>query len=142
MWLRPFLMGGYLDEAETKGHAWVVYGYNQTGPQFLMNMGWGPGNDDAVWYTCSQVPFIYNQKIGMMIAPASVVRFVGPIAFHGLYLGSPNCPYTSFADALGDEDLPDGTVLIFKAGTVHTFGIHPTLINKPLTLRGHQVIIN
>jgi len=141
-WLRPFLMAGCRNPDETKCHAWVVYGYNLTGPQFLMNMGWGPGNDDAVWYTCSSVPYKYNQRIGAQIAPESAVRFVGPVPPTGLWLGSPDCPYQNFEHALGDEDLPDGTQLLFKAGSVHTFSIHPTLINKPLTLKGHEVIIN
>ena len=144
-WLRPFLMGGHRDAALTKGHSWVVYGYNQIepGPQFLMNMGWGPGNNDAVWYSCSSVPYIYNQRIGTQIAPASAVRFVGPggIPFPS-YDGSPFNAYPTFEYALSDEDLPDGTQLIFKAGSVHTFSIHPTLINKPLTLKGHEAIIN
>ena len=143
-WLRPFLMAGCRNPDETKCHAWVVYGYNQgTSPcQFLMNMGWGPGNDDAVWYSCDGVDYKYNQRSGRRIAPESAVRFVGPFAFPGTGLGSPNCPYQNFEHALGDEDLPDGTQLIFKAGSVHTFSIHPTLINKPLALKGHQVIIN
>ncbi len=143
-WLRPFLMAGCRNEDETKCHCWVVYGYNKgaNSCQFLMNMGWGPGNDDAVWYSCSGVDFKYNQRSGKRIAPESAVRFVGPLAFPGTVLGSPNCPYQTFAEALGDEDLPDGTVLIFKAGTVHTFGIYPAVINKPLLLRGHDVIIN
>ncbi len=143
-WLRPFLMAGHRDAALTKGHSWVVYGYNQIepGPQFLMNMGWTSEGSHALWYSVDSVPYIYNQRIGVQIAPASAVRFVGPYAYPGLGPGSPNCPYLTFAHALSDEDLPDGTQLIFKAGTVHTFGIHPTVINKPLTLKGHEVIIN
>ena len=142
-WLRPFLMAGCRNEDETKCHSWVVYGYNQgANPcQFLMNMGWGPGNDDAVWYSCDGVDFKYSQMIGVRIAPASAVRFVGPFASPGFVLGSPNCPYQTFKDALSDQDLPDGTVLIFKAGTVQTFDEYPAVINKPLTLRGHEVTI-
>ena len=143
-WLRPFLMDGAKDEEETQGHAWVVYGYHilAGGSQFLMNMGWGPGTHN-LWYSVGSVPYMYGQGIGVYLAPESAVRFVGPRDFPlpGPRPGSPSNPYLTFESAIIDEDLPNGTVLILKAGTEHTFSSYPAVINKPLTLRGHNVSI-
>ena len=37
--------------------------------------------------------------------------------------------------------VPNGTTLVFKAGTTHTIPGTPAVINRPLTLKGHNVTI-
>ena len=131
-WLRPFGMGG-----GPPGHAWVIFGYNKgVDPwQFKMNMGWG---DPSGWYTLDNVPQNINQNHNHLthIAPASVVRFVGG----GVYGdGSPQDPYANVEEAV--QNAPNGTTLIFKAGSINTFVAAPLIINKPLILKGKSVII-
>ena len=131
-WLRPFGMGG-----GPPGHAWVIFGYNKnTTPwQFKMNMGWGW---NSAWYTLDNVPLGINQNHNHLthIAPASVVRFVGG-GISGD--GSPLDPYANVEDAV--QDAPNGSTLIFKAGSDNTFSSGSLYINKPLTMKGKNITI-
>lgn len=135
-WLRAISMEG----SGTGGHAWVAYGYNKgTDPdrEFLMNMGWGPAPDSSpVWYSCDSVPFPNNQRISFRIAPLNVVKFVGDSNPGD---GSPSDPYEDIEEAI--DDAPNGATLIFKAGSTNTFSGDPLVINRPFTLKGHNVII-
>jgi len=53
--------------------------------------------------------------------------------------GSPFSPYMNIKDALNKA--PNGATLIFRAGTVNTFSSNTLVINRPLTLKGRNVII-
>jgi hypothetical protein len=134
-WLRALSMEG----CSTDGcHAWVAYGYNKgTDPdrEFLMNIGWGP-DSSHVWYSCDSVPFPNKQWISFRIAPLNVVKFVGEVDPGD---GSPDNPYEDIEEAI--VDAPDGATLIFKAGSTNTFSGDPLVINRPFTLKGHNVII-
>jgi len=136
-WLRPFGMGG-----GPPGHAWVIFGYNKAlDPwQFKMNMGWG---GSSAWYTLDPTdppeptdPPIPPLNHLTHIAPAGVVRFVGGGVSGD---GSPQNPYANVDEAV--QDAPDGTTLIFKAGSDNTFASAPLIIHKPLILKGKDVII-
>jgi hypothetical protein len=64
------------------------------------------------------------------------VRFVGWVAAGD---GSPSSPYLNLEAALADA--PDGTTLVFKAGSVHGY-TSPTLsITRPMILKGKNVAI-
>ena len=129
-WLRPLLFGG--EDASGNGHGWVVYGYNKGTDEFKMNMGDGyPGE----WYTCDKVYYPYEQFFIRHIAPEDVVRFVGSDYYPGN--GSPDSPHKDIDEAL--LKAPDGATLIFKAGSDNTFSTG--IINRPLTLKGKDVII-
>jgi len=134
-YLRPVAMGGSNDKGE--GHEWVVHGYNaKTDPnrQFLINFGWGGA---SVWYSCDQVEFHHDQSITTRISPLSVVRYVpGPTS---PWDGTPASPYLDFNQAI--TAAPDGTTLIIRAGSEITFSTSEFILNRPLTLTGHDVII-
>ena len=139
-WLRPIGFSG-----GPPGHAWVIYGYNKgTDPnrQFKMNMGWNGGSDG--WYTLDNIPQGINQNHNQLIrmAPLDVVKFVadlppGPYPDPGR--GSPGLPYNHIEEAL--SRVADGTTLIFRAGSTNTFAASSLLINRPLTLKGANVLI-
>ena len=131
-WLRPVQLGG---QSDSGGHSWVVCGYNKgTSPwQFLMNMGWGGGSTD--WYSVDEV-FPNDQGHTTRIAPEIVVEFVGGSAGGD---GSPSSPYQTIYTALASA--ADGATLIFKAGTSHTITGDSLTIDRPVTLKGHNVTI-
>lgn len=134
-WLRPVALGG--NDANGAGHQWVIYGYNSTNSQFLMNMGWG-GNNNG-WYTVSNIPQGFNltQENTIYIAPEGNVRFVGSASSGN---GSPANPCADIEDAL--VIVPNGGTLIFKAGTTNTFSSSSlTISGINLTLKGEDVII-
>jgi hypothetical protein len=135
-WLRTTGMGG--SNADGGGHAWVIHGYDASFPNwfFLMNMGWGGNGDD--WYTLDDVPkdLILNQKNLIHVAPL-LVRFVGA-ADPGD--GSPNDPYQNIEEAVAEA--PDYSTLIFKAASYNTFAGSSLLIDKPMVLKGHGVLID
>lgn len=134
LWLRPL----EIDGCDSLGcHAWVVYGYNKaTDPdrQFLMNMGWGPWASH-VWYSCDEV-FPNDQHHVTRIAPQSVIRFVGDSNPGD---GSPDDPYEDIEEAV--VLAPNDATLIFKVGSVNTFSASTLVINRPLTLKGVDVVI-
>ena len=140
-WLRlPILRGR--DPLAGGGHAWVVCGYDDTGPdvQFLMNFGWGGGCDPtnvAQWFTVDNVNYDTDQKYVRYIAPEQGVKFVGAADAGD---GSPNDPYENIEEAI--VEAADNTALIFKAGSVNTFSAATLTISKPLTLRGYNATIH
>ncbi len=131
-WFRPVQIAGAT--TGVGGHGWVVAGYDtQPEPdEFLMNLGWGGGSND--WLSLDNC-FPENQDNVIQIAPLDVVKFVGAANAGD---GSPDDPYQNLAEALAEA--PDGTTLVFKAGTVHTFAGTLT-IDRPLTLKGYDVCI-
>ena len=136
-WLRPVLLGGSNSNGE--GHAYVVYGYNKgTDPdrEFLVNMGWGPGNDDHTWYSLDTTPFPLKQDHMIYIAPRDMVKFVGAADSGD---GSPADPYLDLEEAL--VSAPNGARLIFKADSFNTYSGSELLLEGPLTLSGHDVVI-
>jgi len=134
-WLRPI---PYCGSSPTDAHIWVIFGYNQyTSPwQYKMNMGWDGGSDG--WYSLDNVPAslnLYRCHL-VMVAPNSTVKFVGGAAQGD---GSPSSPYQNIESALAS--VPDGTTLIFKAGSVNTFSGATLTINRPMTLKGTNAAI-
>jgi len=131
-WFRVLEIGG---TAPNGRHFWVAYGYDKAvdanNPRFLMNMGWG---GTGIWYTCDQV-FPTDQVMTTRIAPLNV-RFVGAASAGD---GSPDSPYQNITTALAAA--PNGATLMFKAGSVHNFSGGPLVIDRPLTLKGHDVTI-
>ena len=125
-------------QSEVGGHSWIVAGYNKsTSPwQYLMNMGWGGGTTD--WYMCDDV-FPEEQRIVTRVAPRDIVRFVAPEVFGGGGDGTPSAPYLGLAHAL--QQVPDDTTLILKAGTSQTLTGTSALLDRPMTLKGHDVWI-
>jgi hypothetical protein len=121
------------------GHAWVVYGYNTgTSPtQFLMHFGWGGSNDG--WYSCDNINGDWNdnQNILKRVAPADVVRFVYNGGLNGD--GSPDSAYSNLENAL--LDAPDDTTLIMYAGETQVLPGAPAVIDRPVTLKGHDITI-
>jgi hypothetical protein len=133
-WLRPIAAGGCLNPPiGAGGHAWVMHGYNQgfDPPQFLMNFGWGGA---SAWYTFDEVAGCHNYTV--QIAPQNSVRFVGNTTSGD---GSPDNPHRDIEEAI--LLAPDGATLIFKANSVNNFISTPLVIDKPLTLKGHNVTI-
>ena len=131
-WLRPIQLCG---SSNSGGHCWVVAGYNQgTSPwEFLMNLGWGGGTTE--WFICDDV-FPIDQVHAVKVAPLNVVKFVGGSAGGD---GSPGSPYQTIYTALASA--ADGATLIFKAGSTHTITGDSLTIDRPMTLRGHNVTI-
>lgn len=130
-WLRPVGFSG-----GPPNHTWVVYGYNKgTDPnrQFRMNMGWNGGSDG--WYTLDNAPINQNHGYLIYVAPKGVVRFVGNTVTGD---GSPLEPYKNIEEAV--TNVSNGTTLIFKAGSDNRFTA-PLTINKALTLKGRNIII-
>ncbi|MDZ7262044.1 MAG: C10 family peptidase [candidate division KSB1 bacterium] len=132
-WLRAVNFFGR--NSGDEGHAWVLLGYNKgTSPwQFKMNLGWGGASG---WYTCDNVQG-FNLKQGhiTLIAPL-MVKFVGNSTSGD---GSPDSPYKNIEEAVANA--PDDATLIFKAGSDNTFSASTLVINRPLTLKGKDVII-
>ena len=134
-WLRPFEFSGC--SAPHSCHMFVVYGYNKnTDPdrQFMMSMGHGGGDDG--WFSLDSVPYDLYQKHLTNIAPLNVVRFVGDTNPGD---GSPSDPHEDIEEALASA--PDNATLIFKAGSTNTFSAASLTIDRPLTLKGHDVTI-
>lgn len=133
-WLRPVNFFG--KSSDGTGHAWVVYGYNKgISPwQFKMNLGFGGASG---WYTCDNVQGGFNLKQGHVtrIAPL-VVEFVGNTISGD---GSPDNPYKNIEEAV--TNVANGTTLVFKAGSINTFTANTLTIDRPLTLKGADVII-
>ncbi len=132
-WFRPVEMGG---GSPAGGHSWVAYGYDKAvdpnNPRFLMNMGWGGA---GIWYTCDQV-FPADQVMTTRIAPLNAVKSVGA---NNPGDGSPDDPYEDIEEAI--VEAPDRATLIFKAGSVNTFAASTLVIDRPFTLKGHDVTI-
>ena len=134
-WFRPVTLGG---DGPSGGHDWVVMGYNMaTDPnrQFYMNFGWSGASNG--WYTLDAVNtpngnFDNNQWEVRRIAPRDAVKFVDTAGFGD---GTPSSPYGSLNQAL--QNASDNTTLVFKAGSVNTYGSVIT-INRPLTLKGYD----
>ncbi|MFC1782032.1 C10 family peptidase [Planctomycetota bacterium] len=132
-WLRPVALGG--QAIGGGGHMWVVLGYDKaTDPDrlFLMNMGWR--NREVDWYTWDHY-FPVGQEHVTQIAPTKV-RFVGDTSLGD---GTPDNPYYNIEEAV--IEAPNGTTLIFKAGSVNTFSAGTMVINKPLILKGYNAVI-
>jgi hypothetical protein len=125
-----------IGQDESGGHSWVIAGYNTgTTPwQYLMNLGWGGGTTE--WCTFDDY-FPDDQHIVTRLAPEDVVRFVALGGGGGD--GSPDNPYLGLAHALGQA--PDDTTLIMKAGSTHTLYGEDALLDRPMTLKGHDVWI-
>jgi hypothetical protein len=135
-WLRPV---PYCASSPTDAHIWVITGYNQnTSPwQYKMNMGWGGSNNG--WYTLDSAPLgLVNYRCHLVdLAPNSMTRFVGAATAGD---GSPLNPYQNIEAALAS--VPDGSTLIFKAGSVNTFSAATLTINRPMTLKGSDATIS
>ena len=136
-WLRPLILGGCRDASVGGGcHSWIVYGYNlgiAPDHQFLINMGWGGSNDG--WYTLDSMPFNLTQSHSTQIAPLNV-KFVGALNPGD---GSPDDAYENIEEALLEAS--DGDTLIFKAGSINTFSAASLIINRPVSLKGYNVMI-
>lgn len=129
-WMRPIGVAGC-------GHTWVIDGYKISTSQFHMNYGWGTGSHD-VWHTldgagawCSDVT-----RFGILIAPESVVRFVGGGVGGD---GSPTQPYADIDQAVGMA--PDGATLIFHAHQDHRFASSAATITREVMLKGYNATI-
>ena len=135
LWFRPLEFSGC--DAPYSCHIFVAYGYNKgTDPdrQFKMNMGHGGGDDG--WFSLDSLVYDLHQKHLTQIAPRDVVRFVGaPHAGDG----SPDNPYEDIDEALAS--VPDGTTLVFKAGSTNTFSAGSLVIDRPITLKGYNVTV-
>ncbi len=133
-WLRPVLLGGC---RPTGGcHEWVTLGYNKgTDPnrQFYMNFGNGAINE---WYSLDSVTYSELQDHITGLAPLNVVRFVGNTSPGD---GSPDNPHRDIDEALGS--VPNGGTLIFEAGSTNTFSGSSLVIDRPLTLKGKNAVI-
>lgn len=137
-WLRLVAMRG-TRPGVTIGHAWVAYGYDKaTDPSrlFMMNFGWNGGSDG--WYTHDSVDLGYTaqQMQVIRIAPKRVVRFVGGSAGGD---GTPLSPYESIATAA--PRFASGATLIFKAGSDNLFAGGSLVLDRPATLKGHDIRI-
>ncbi|MCU0640447.1 MAG: C10 family peptidase [Candidatus Krumholzibacteria bacterium] len=130
-WLRPLGIGGC-------GHMWVVCGYDKsTDPNrsFKVNMGWRGTSSDG-WELLDFHCPASGMEHATMLAPKDVVKFVGG------YLGgdgTPNSPYRNIETAVAGA--PSGATLIFKAGSDNLFTATTLVIDKPLTLKGTNVVI-
>ena len=104
-----------------------------------MNMGWGK-DSSHVWYFIGEVPDYHHEK--------RIIRYIAPtyIKFYQGYDssnsgdGSPNDPFLSSIH-YAVEEIPDYDTLIFKAGLTHYFYEDSLIINKPITLKGYNVVI-
>lgn len=132
-WLRVVQVRGQNDIG---GHSWVIAGYNNSvsPPQYLMNLGWGGGTTE--WATFDDY-FEDEQHILTRIAPESVVRFVTTGGSGGD--GTPSDPYPNLGTAVNNA--PDDTTLIMYAGSTHTLHGTDALLDRPMTLRGYDVMI-
>jgi len=132
-WLRPIEVGGCL-VPNGAAHAWVIYGYNKAfdPPQFLMNLGGGGG---SFWKTWDEIADRCHNYI-VQIAPQNTARFVGNTTGGD---GSPDNPHQDIEEAM--QEAPNGATLIFKADSVNNFSANTLVIDRPLTLKGHNVTI-
>jgi hypothetical protein len=138
-WLRPFAVGGS-DTAGRGSHTWVLYGYNKsTDPdrQFKMNMGWD-GDGDG-WFCLDTVA-----TGGYVFQTSEQTNYLAPAFAKFVWNdnpgdGSPNDPYQNLQEALAEA--PDGAMLIFKAGSDNTFSGDSLVIDRPLSLTGHNAVI-
>lgn len=138
-WLRPVQVRG---EGPPGGHSWVVSGYDlyfPTTPYFWMNMGWS--NGIIGWYRFDFVPedLTTDNEHVTGIAPANVVRFLGPVAGAGAD-GSPANPFDNLADAAAQT--PNGGTIIIKAGTDLIWDGNGGFIDHPMTIKGQGVTIS
>lgn len=129
-WLRPLVIGGC-------SHAWVVLGYDKsTDPDrsFKVNMGWGgiANGWDLLDFRCPASDIEH----ATWLAPKDVVKFVGNAVAGD---GSPANPYLNFEAAVAGASA-DAT-LIFKANSDNLFTASTLVIDKALTLTGHNVTI-
>ncbi len=135
-WMRPVLLRG---RTPTNGHCWVVYGYNQlTSPwQFRMNMGWGGSSG---WYSFDSVPSGLTNEMAQVtyIAPQGVVRFVGSSVLFP-WDGSPGSPYLTVDSAVAMA--PAGATLIFKSDSANKISGDSLVVDRCMTLKGHNIII-
>jgi hypothetical protein len=132
-WLRPVEMGG-----QDCVHSFVVYGYNLSTDQYLINSGnpaWPGTVPDTLWASLDSF-CIVNQHHVRQIAPENVVKFIGAPDPGD---GSPNDPYKNIEQAI--PSYPDGAILIFKAGSDNTFAGASVVLDRPCTLKGYQSVI-
>jgi hypothetical protein len=135
-WLRPVEMGS----GGSCVHSYVVYGYNISTDQYLINSGnpFYPGTvADTLWASLDEWCPV-NQWHVRQIAPKDVVKFIGSSNPGD---GTPADPYENIEAAVGDGSIPNGATLIFKAGSDNTFAATPLVITKPLTLKGKDAVI-
>jgi hypothetical protein len=134
-WYRVAELGGGGPPPIPGGHSWLAFGYNMNvnPTQFLMNLGWN--GQAPVWYSLDQV-FPTNQTMTIRMAPQGAVQFVGSTTSGD---GSPSNPHLGIEEAL--TRVPDGTTLVFKAGSDNTFATGPLTISRPLTLKGVDATI-
>ncbi len=126
------------------GHEWYIGGYDRTGmPDSLMflwndgNGGTQPGvNYSIYWGLLPSLDKGNSCGYHRYVAPANVVRFVGG-GFWGY--GTPRYPYADATDAF--TYAPDGTTLIFKAGSSNLFSGGSLTLSRPMTLKGVQATI-
>jgi len=140
-YLRPVVLSAWEHDwpFQGDGHCWVVYGYNESTNHLLMNMGWGP-DSSHVWYFIGEVPkFHHEKRIIRYIAPTSIQFYQGYDSSNSGD-GSPNDPFLSSIHYAAEET-PDYHTLIFKAGETYNFYEDTLTINKPITLRGYNVVI-
>ena len=130
-WGRPAGLGG-ANLATGGGHAWLILGYDKgTDPnrQFWMNLGAGGYLDG--WHTFDDASLFPDyQDMMTRVAPTNV-KFVGASITGD---GSPSSPYRNIEEALANA--PDGSTLIFKAGSVNQFAAGTLVIDRPLVLKG------
>lgn len=132
-YLRPVVFSGF--NASGVGHAWVIYGYRSTSPvEFLMNMGHGSATS-RVWYTMDNCPYPSSQQYIRFITPTTV-KCAWP---HHSGDGTPNDPYGSVEEAISEA--PNGSTIVFRAGYTYDCGGGSLVVSKPLTLKGHQVVL-
>jgi hypothetical protein len=135
-WGRPAGLGG-ANLTNGGGHAWLVLGYDKgTDPnrQFWMNVGAGGYLDG--WHTFDDVALFPDYQDMMTRVAPSNVKFVGA---SGAGDGSPSNPYRDIEEALGSA--PNGSTLIFKAGSVNQFAAATLVIARPLVLKGWGVTV-
>jgi hypothetical protein len=137
-WFRPMVRWGS-KTGPGGGHAWLCHGYDTTAdpsnPQFYMNLGWN--GDDNGWWTLDGIEF---NEAGhgsvVMLAPRNVVFFIGG---GNPGDGSPDSPFPDIETAL--SFVPDDSTLVFKAGEVNTFSANILVLDRPMTLKGVDVVI-
>jgi hypothetical protein len=115
-------------------HIWFLQGYDRTGLPDSLFFYQNSGNGSVVMAIID--PLIEGHNFLRYVAPEGVVRFVGAGTSGD---GSPKEPYADVDAALGDA--PDGTTLVFKAGSNNTFFANTLTISRPMTLKGVEATI-